>query len=53
MELLPGLRGDDGLNQQDQGVDGVTEAVETEQLPVMRGESDLIDGLDAAPANMS
>jgi hypothetical protein len=46
MKLLLSLDGDNGLDQQDQGVDGITEAIETEQFPVMRGESNLINGLD-------
>jgi hypothetical protein len=39
------LRGDDRLDEQDQGVNSITEAVKTEQFPVMRRESNLVDGL--------
>jgi hypothetical protein len=46
VKFLLSLDRDDGLDQQDQGIDSVTEAVEAEQFPVMRGESNLIDGLD-------
>lgn len=48
VKLFLGLGGDDGLNQQNQRVHGVTEAVETEQFPMMGRESDLINGLNAA-----
>ncbi len=45
LELEGGLGGDDGLQQQDERVDGVSEAIEAEQLGLVRSEPDLIDGL--------
>jgi hypothetical protein len=45
VKLLHRLAGDDGLEQENERVDGVSEAIKTEQLPLVAGESDLIDGL--------
>lgn len=43
-ELDRGLAGDDGLDEQDEAVDGVAEAVEHEEFPVVRGEADFVCG---------
>jgi hypothetical protein len=42
LEFERGLRGDDGLDEQDERVDGVTEAVEDEEFPVVWREADFI-----------
>lgn len=44
-ELDRGLACDDGLDEQDEAVDGVAEAVEHEEFPVVRGEADFVCGL--------
>ena len=45
IELGGGVGGDDGLDEQDEGVHGVPEAVEQEQLPLVAREADLVDGV--------
>lgn len=45
LELVGGLGGDDGLDEQDERVDGVAEAVEEEELHLVAGEADFVDGV--------
>jgi hypothetical protein len=45
LELLSSLGRYDGLDQQNKRVDRVSKSVQAEELPVVRSEADLIDGL--------
>jgi len=45
VEFEGGLPRDDGLDEQDEGVDGIAEAVEDEELEVVGREAQRIDGV--------